>query len=126
MDEPTDDRLLRSLEDAFREPDITDEMLDAWNAFDNHRFGKRVQELVDAHPRAAVLNRQKHVAENQPLDVPSTGEIAYLPPRGLSLRDWSISGRHEDPVEIYVRDEPPTELIHVGPIRREEVRRVQG
>jgi hypothetical protein len=58
MEAMTDEQILRDLEEAFREPDITDEMLDAWNAFDNHRFATRVQQLIDAHPKAAALNRQ--------------------------------------------------------------------
>jgi hypothetical protein len=90
------------------------------NEFDKQRFNQRVGELVEANPEAAELQRQKHVDENQPLDVLSSGEVVIEVPRGLSLEEWALSERDEDPTEIYVVKRSSGRL-HVGSIRRDEV-----
>jgi hypothetical protein len=114
---------LRRLEEALAAAgDFDDETLDLYNAFDGKRFSERVGELVDDHPEAAELRRRKKVPEDQPLDVPVPGEVSIIVPRGLTLQEWALSERFEEPVEVFVH-RGPDDLLHVGIIRRDDVRR---
>jgi hypothetical protein len=113
-----------ALEEAFATAGVgfDDANLDLYNALDRKRFTELVGELIEGNPEAARLRREKHVPEDQPMDVPVSGEVAIVVPRGLTLSEWALSERYEDPVEVAVY-RPPEDPLRVGSIRREDVRR---